>query len=88
MITHQESSEDELPAYVAPALRLFEVRFTDGERENISAHYVEPINDHLVFIDEELRGDVRVLYYRRTIAKGQWREVLQIDIPAGSSNVN
>lgn len=71
--------EEQQPAESAPLVRMFDITYTDGSRRQVAAHFHEASeHGHLSLIDQVTIGDREVLYYRRTIAAGQWCEIVEI----------
>lgn len=76
------------PDYVAPDLRVFSYLRVDGSIARYSSHFYDASTGSLIFIDEVLKGDKRVWYYRKTVAAGQWTEVEEVTpaVPSGGIN--
>jgi hypothetical protein len=81
MIEQSESPAAPQTTYTPPPLRTFKVAYTDERPDAIiSAHHYDATTGHLIFIEQawDERLQKIMLYYRRTIAAGQWREIEEI----------
>lgn len=72
--------------YIPPALRVFSYLTPGGTWQKYSSHYYDVSTGNLVFIDEILRGEKRIWYYRKTVAAGQWIEVEEVATGGGESS--
>lgn len=69
---------DDAADYQPPPLRVFEVTYIDGTTRIFSAHFCDTKVGNLLLMDEVQVRQQRVLFYRHTIAAGQWREVGEV----------
>lgn len=77
-----DASADE---YIPPPFRLYEIVYIDGTTERFSSQHVNSGDGRLIFIDEEYAGPGQVrLWYRQTIAAGQWRKYVEVTLTPGS----
>lgn len=86
--THVADVESQEEVQPAPLLRVFKMTYTDGEERLVSANAYDASSGNLIFIDIVIDGDKQRLFYRRTIAKGQWREVEEVTGTTQSEHVN
>lgn len=78
-MTQAEQHEREMAQIFQPTMRTFSVQYADLTTECFSSHYLEVEDGALIFYDQQRHGDDGVvLFARRTIASGQWRQVTEI----------
>jgi hypothetical protein len=81
------ADDQQIKERAMPLLRVFDVEYTDGTHRTFSSHVYDTSGGHCVFMDEVRLPDGRdVLFFRRVVAAGQWREVTEITelmLPAG-----
>ena len=86
----EPTNEPTESTYEPPPMRLFEITYSDGGTERCAAqfHAVDPTGGALVFMDHVDDGTEVRLYYRRTIAAGQWRKVVDCGFLADNETIN
>jgi hypothetical protein len=79
-VVHPQPANQEFDVDPQPfPLRVFEVTYIDGSLEQFSAHVYDTTSGHCIFIDRiRVNDQTERLYYRQTIAAGQWRKVREI----------
>lgn len=78
MTSAEPTTSDTPSALDVIPMRVFEYVYIDGTKDRFASHLYDTQTGHLVFIDKIKHGEGWILYYRKTIAAGQWRSCTEI----------